>query len=390
MLSIVHILPNDKFSPINIFDGTDSNNTYYCIVDEGVEIAYLDKNRVHAITYKQLLNVCLTMNSHIVILHSLPTSFYGLVLALPAKVKVVWALWGYDMYYGSELYRPIYEMSLYKPLTQKWYNSLYTRPLFRQFTHSFKRIIQYSQFKAKEEAKKQAQIQATEIQNRVLDRIDYCAPIFVNEMDLLAQNPHFRAHYFPFQYSRWHVDDDFGSVDYLEKATFIQLGNSADTAGNMLDVLALLRKREITNTVYLPMAYGDEEYKNAVSDFIDKHKMNAIVQDKMIPYDEYYHILQNCRVAIYGHLRQQASDSIHMSLLRGNKVFMYSESVGYQYYKQTGFYIYNIENDLTAENIADLLDEEQIAHNRKLVLDTVSIEGVTKRVDKFLKDIENA
>ena len=69
---------------------------------------------------------------------------------------------------------------------------------------------------------------------------------------------------------------------------------------------------------------------------------------------------------------------------------MYSESVGYQYYKQTGFYIYNIENDLTAENIADLLDEEQIAHNRKLVLDTVSIEGVTKRVDKFLKDIENA
>ena len=59
-------------------------------------------------------------------------------------------------------------------------------------------------------------------------------------------------------------------------------------------------------------------------------------------------------------------------------------------YKQTGFYIYNIQKDLTSENIADLLDEEQIMHNRKLVLDTVSIEGVTKRVDKFLKDIENA
>lgn len=390
MLTIVHILPNDKFSPINIFDGTESKNTYYCVVGDGEEIAYLDKSRVQAITRNDLLDVCKTMEADVVIFHALPTIFYGFVLAMPDSVKVVWALWGYDMYYGDEPYRPIYEMTLYEPLTQKWYNGLNTKSLFKQFTHSIMRLIRHSQYKAKDEAKRIAQNRAKEYQNRVLERIDYCAPIFINEMDLLAQNPHFQAQYFPFQYSRWHVDDDFGSVDYLAKATYIQLGNSADTAGNMLDVLALLKTRGINNTVYLPMAYGDEAYKIAVSEYINKHKMDAIVQDKMIPYDEYYRILQNCRVAIYGHLRQQASDSIHMSLLRGNKVFMYRDSVGYQYYKKAGFYIYDIENDLTAENIAELLTEEQIAHNRRLVLETVSIEEVTKRVDKSLKEVENA
>lgn len=390
MLSIVHILPNDKFSPINIFDGTESKNTYYCVVDEGEDVAYLDKNRVHAITLKDLFEVCKTIDADIAIFHALPKSSYCLVLTLPARVKVVWALWGYDMYYGSETYRPIYEMTLYKPLTQKWNNRLNQKSLFGQFTHSIMRLVHHTQYKAKEEAKRQALHRAAEYQNRVLDRIDYCAPIFINEMDLLSKNPHFHAQYFPLQYSRWHVDDDFGSTKYLEKTSYIQLGNSADMAGNMLDVLALLKKRGITNTVYLPMAYGDEGYKNAVSDFINEHKMDAIVQDKIIPYDEYYRILQNCRVAIYGHLRQQASDSIHMSLLRGNKVFMYRDSIGYQYYKQAGFYIYNIENDLTSESIAELLTNEQIAHNRRLVLETVSIEEVTKRVDKSLKEIENA
>ena len=390
MMTIVHILPNDKFSPINIFNGTESRNTYYCEVGEGGDIAYLDKSRVQAITHGELLEICKKMEVDMVIFHSLTSQWYDLVLAVPASVKVVWALWGYDMYYANNPYRPIYEMTLFKPLTYRWQNKQEQKPMIKRISHCIKRMIHYSQYKTQKEANKQAKHRAKELQNRVLDKIDYCAPIFINEMKLLAKHPHFHAQYFPLQYSRWHVDDDFGSVDYLEKATYIQLGNSADTAGNMLDVLALLKKRGITNTVYLPMAYGDEEYKNAVSDFISEHKMDAIIQDKMIPYEEYYQILQNCRVAIYGHLRQQASDSIHMSLLRGNKVFMYRDSVGYQYYKRAGFYIYDVESDLTAENIAELLTEEQIAHNRKLVLETVSVEEVTKRVDKSLKEIENA
>lgn len=390
MLSIVHILPNDKFSPINIFDGTESKNTYYCVVGEGSDIAYLDKNRVQSITHEKLLETCKTLEVDMIIFHSLTSQWYNLVLALPTSVKVVWALWGYDMYYANRPYRPIYEMQLFKPRTYRWQSKQDKKPLIKRISHCIKRILYYSSYKQKQRANIEVAQNTQNIQNRVLERIDYCAPIFINEMELLAKNKHFHAQYFPLQYSRWHVNDDFGSVDYLEKATYIQLGNSADTAGNMLDVLALLKKRRITNTVYLPMAYGDEEYKNAVSDFISEHKMDAIIQDKMIPYEEYYQILQNCRVAIYGHLRQQASDSIHMSLLRGNKVFMYRDSVGYQYYKRAGFYIYDVESDLTAENIAELLTEEQIAHNRKLVLETVSVEEVTKRVDKSLKEIENA
>ena len=389
MLSILHILPNEKFSPINVFDGVEANSEYYCPLAEGDNLRYLDSSRVQTTTIQNLCDIVAKKRYDIIIFHSLPNAWYRIVLSVRQEAKVVWAVFGFDMYYADAPYRPICEMQLYQPITERWLEMRASKPLRKRITRAIKNVFHYPAYKEQQRELACTVEKAQNIQNQVLERIDYCAPIFENEVELLKTNPHFHAALMPIQYTRWSKDDNFESHN-LHDATYIQLGNSADPSGNIVDVLDVLQKRKINNTVYLPMAYGEEDYKQSVVNYVNEHKVDAIVQDKMIQFDEYTRIMRNCRVSVFGHIRQQASDSIHMSLLRGNKVFLYKDSVGYQYYKQKGFYVYTIEEDLTSANIQELLTPEQIQHNIDLVLQTVSEEEVTKRVAKTLKEIENA
>lgn len=387
MFSILHILPNDKFSPINIFENLDGYvNDYYCPLKDGESICFLDDSHVKGATESDLCNKVSYGQYDIVIFHSLPTRWYKIVLSVKPTIKVVWILWGYDVYYSNKPYPPICKMELYRPMTARWMKQLKEPHIWGKTRHFIKKIVFYKEFKRKKQRTKDLYERCLDIQNRVLERIDYCAPIFRNEMDLLNVNSYFHADYFPFQYTRWSKNKKYEQAN-LDAASFIQVGNSADPSGNVLDVINLICKRHITNKLYLPLAYGESSYISAIRKFIEKKGIDCLIQDRMLPYEEYCQILENCRVSVFGHIRQQASDTIHMSLLRGNKVFLYRDSIAYQYYKNLGFYVFDLEKELTPESVQDLLSEEKQIHNKELVLETVSIENVVNNVKTKLDEI---
>ena len=387
MLKILHILPNNKFSPVEIFDKTSSDNRYLCPIGEGETIRYLDTNRVEAVSVNDVTQLLKNPDCDMVVFHSLPVHWYRWVLTIPENVLVTWVVWGVEMYTGDGNYPPLCNLDLYKPITKLWMDKVTADPLKTQMAHLWSGIFKSKSVAIRKTERELLKTQCAAYQNRVFARLDYVAPIFFNEMELLAKIPNFRAELLPFQYSKWHRDDEYESPDFSE-STWILLGNSFDPTNNTLDVLQLLKDRKIPNKVYMPMAYGELGYNEVCRAKATKLGLDYTIQDTMIPYDEYYRVQQNCRVAVFAHIRQQASDNIHMSLLRGSKVYMYKDSVGYQYYKQAGFIVFSIEEDLTNENIAQLLTPAERAHNRKLVLDTVSVESSIEHLQAALTKIE--
>lgn len=386
-MKILHILPNNKFSPVEIFDKTSSDNRYLCPIGEGETIRYLDTNRVEAVSVNDVTQLLKNPDCDMVVFHSLPVHWYRWVLTIPENVLVTWVVWGFEMYTGDGNYPPLCNLDLYKPLTKSWMDEITADPWSMQVAHMISGIFKPHVVAERNAKKDLLKTQCLQYQMEVMARLDYVAPIFSNEMDLLAKIPNFKAQMLPFQYSKWHRDDEYESPDFSE-SSWILLGNSFDPTNNTLDVLQLLKERKIPNKVYMPMAYGEMGYNEVCRAKATRLGLDYTIQDTMIPYDEYYRVQQNCRVAVFAHIRQQASDNIHMSLLRGSKVYMYKDSVGYQYYKQAGFIVFSIEDDLTNENIVQLLTPAERAHNRKLVLDTVSVESSIEHLQAALTKIE--
>lgn len=393
MLKILHILPNEKFSPINVFELTDSDNLYLCeLLGEDDEVLYLDKDKVVGCRYSKILEFVKSGNYDVVIFHSLQIAWYDLVLAVPKYKKVVWALWGFDFYSTEKAYAFVKKkLVLYKTLTKQWLDSVTPKMEILPLPIRLKRWIKLNVVKNPLTIEQYQRMRQEEKKDwdyffDVIGRIDYVAPIYDVEIDYLKLIPGFRASYFPMQYSHWSKHDVYDELN-LSDANYILLNNSSDYMGNHLDVIRLLKKRGIANTVYMPMVYGDSGYEKTVADYCQQNGVKRIIQNDMIPYDEYCKVISNSRVAIFGHIRQQASDTIHICLLRGCKVFLYKDSVGYEYFKRKGYFVYTIEKDLTPENIQTLLTKEQVNHNRELVMSTVSIESVADKLQKSLYEL---
>lgn len=388
MLRFLHIVPNEKYIScmIHLWDDLSADCRYICVdtLDEPFYKSFMD--RVEFMTREELVGVLHSNSYDAVVFSSLPISKYTLVLEIPANRIVIWQSVGFDIYSENYPYKSIVSLDLCKPLTKSIVLSRTQKTSWQKIRHALKCVCVPILWYRKLQNSKQQERNAALMQEKVLKRIDYISTVLESEYALIKAHPWVFAKYFHFQYVGLIPNmDDVPVIDF-EKSKYILLGNSGDETNNHLDVLNIIHQRHISNPIYASISYGGEkDYVERVIFDLEKNQDN-IIQTDFMPIETYRNLLLQCRVAVFGHIRQQALGNIGMAMKQGSKVFLYKDSVTYKYYKSLGLYVFTIEDDLTQENIDTPLTQVQIQCNRSFFAHTY--ENVLQSMIVDIQDME--
>ena len=156
----------------------------------------------------------------------------------------------------------------------------------------------------------------------------------------------------------------------------IWVGNSADANGNHVLVYEKLKALPDDIKIMSPISYGDVrfmKYLDAEGQRILGKKFSPLKD--FLPVNEYYEKFLQASAFVFAHYRQCAVGNILMALYFGGKVFLSNNNPLLKMYKESGFYIYSIEDDLTEAFVVSPLDKEKRQSNRELVLTIASHES---------------
>lgn len=298
----------------------------------------------------------------VVVLHSLRSLPIELISKIPSSIRVVWLMWGYDFYNFQ-----VYNSRLIGPLSRKTITP-------RVRAREIKSAVKFCLFERS-------------IYRESLSRIDYFSGVFPYEYDLfmnLSRYPNLKAKPIDFYYgsSKFFVPEEPNNkID--NKFCNVIIGNSGDPRNNTLEAFEILKGALDGNTldkIIVPLSYGSDKV------FIKKVKrrgndlwgMKFIPLDTYMPLNEYLEVVSNCKVAVYYHERQQASDNVLMQLMYGAKVYMSATSLMYKYLKNLGFYIYSLQQDI--DEINEPLPKEYIITNRTILSKHYSSTKLIERV----------
>lgn len=373
-MKILHCVTDDKFidGAISLFEQDDRViNTWCHFVQEPKDRLQLIKNKlVKILPYTEMdkyANQC-----DVIILHSFEALPIEQMENLPNGKKIVWFGWGHDMYEGRT---PIMPIDLYLPKTQKIYDELYGP---KTITKRIKRWIRVNVMRKP--------------YSRIIPRIDYFSGVFPYEYELLQQKqPKFKGKKLDFYYAS---TDFFIKDEYPREITNnrqnIIIGNSAHITNNHADAIDWVAKHvhmQDDSKVILPLSYGSEvNYTNKVKVYAKSRLGDkAYILDSYLPIDEYWSLVSNCKIAIYPHIRQQASDNIFYQLMSGAKVYMTKKSLAYSYLKQLGLVVYSLEDDITTVNEA--LTDADVMKNRQILTDLYSVSKQIERVHNIITEL---
>lgn len=365
-MRIIHCLWDDKFmdGTIRVYENDKRHSNDYVLVKkhpEKYKLKNIKSTKAKIISPKVFLS--LLDNYDVVVLHSFKSLKYSLICEIPKSCKVVWYAWGFDLYSGPYAIIPI---QLYNKETLSYINDHPQNKSLISSTYSF---IQNLHLK------------------KALSRVDYFSGVFAYEYNLVKEyHKCFRAKPVDFYYG----DTDFfikDEVTYdcsIDKKDII-LGNSADPCNNHHDALTAMSKTKLPKDakIIIPLSYaGDADYVNWVKEYAESLFPGQVKPlQSFLPLDEYISLISNCRVAIFYHERQQASDNIFMQMLYGAKVYMSETSLAYKFLKKEGFIVFSLQNDI--ESLMKGLSKEEIIHNREILASRYPEKTILSRVVKI-------
>jgi len=155
--------------------------------------------------------------------------------------------------------------------------------------------------------------------------------------------------------------------DESPKGDFIMVGHSAGIEGNQYEILTRLSNYDISGKILLPLAYGNDDYKNAISRYALSKFQNIEIMEKKLPPEEYYQKLKNVGYCILNVKVQQGIGNITALLWYGVKLFLSIKSSTYLDFKQLGMIIYSIEEDLNEGSLRIRLTENEIKTNKNIL-----------------------
>lgn len=120
---------------------------------------------------------------------------------------------------------------------------------------------------------------------------------------------------------------------YIDKEILIQVGNSATSTNNHIDILKILEKYKKENIkIFLPLAYGDQEYAEKIITYAKNiFGTKVLVQRNMLKMDEYIKEIKKVDIGIFAMTRQQALGNIFMLGMNGAKLYMNRDGQNYKY-----------------------------------------------------------
>lgn len=169
----------------------------------------------------------------------------------------------------------------------------------------------------------------------------------------------------------------------------IWVGNSADPNGNHVWVFQMLMDYSDEIKVLSPISYGDPRFMKYIDNEGRRILGSKFVPLKdFLPVNEYYAKFLQANAFVFGHFRQCAVGNILMAMYFGGKVFLSNRNPLLKMYKNSGFVVYSIEDDLNEEFARAPLSGEQRKRNRELVLSIASYESSINQLKHVFGNIK--
>lgn len=354
MITILHVIQDNKFNAIlKRFESDDrlANKKVLILPKKDYKFIFLKNTEdIKLLYYKKDIKRFFSEEKYDAVwFHSLDDIYYRLIKYIPSGKKIVWWTWGWDIYDSFYGLKPLLEIDLYKPQTAKLIDNRITAKKW------IKELIKKYLFKFYYKG----------LQNEVLGRIDYFVPVIPIEYKLMSQNPNFHAEEFYFP----EVKNRAPLPDPVEKDNngIILLGNSATYSMNHVDIIESLKHIGLKNRkMVVPLNYGDAGCSDVVKKALVSYDGEAITLDQFMPKEEYLELINSCSYAIFGMMRQQAMANVYYCLKRGIKVFLYKDSIPYQYLKDIGAVVFAIE-EITLEFLQKPVSVQDTVHNRFVI-----------------------
>ena len=105
--------------------------------------------------------------------------------------------------------------------------------------------------------------------------------------------------------------------------------------------------------------------------------------EDFIPKEEYFRIIDQCGVAIFGHVRQQAVGNISHMLLKGKKVFLYKDSIIYKSFTSLNYKLFSLEDDLNPSIFQSSLPIVDQMSNFQLIKDRNNYSTYIENLQQF-------
>lgn len=371
-MKILHCLWDDKFmdGTIRVYESDKRQLNEFVLITEnpeGYSFKYIKSPLAKVISLNQF--VTQVNNYDVIVLHSFACLDNKTISKIPRNIKVVWYSWGFDIYSG---HYPIVPLDLYYRETKIFVDSQKTNI-----------GIKNKLFELKERFTLE----------KALERVDYFSGVFPYEFGLIKKyHSRFKARLVDFYYGdvNFFIKDTI-SNDVEHGKSSVIIGNSADPRNNHHDALTILSKIKLPkeSNIIIPLSYaGSSEYIQWVKKYAETlfpGRVKALLN--YLPLQEYLDLTSHCKVAIFYHERQQASDNIFMQMMYGAKVYMSETSLAYQYLKEEGFVVFSLQSEFNT--LFDDISDDIVMKNRRLLCEKYSEHTIRERVLNINQQIES-
>lgn len=220
---------------------------------------------------------------------------------------------------------------------------------------------------------------------RSICAMDYIATVFKGDYEHIIHHTRATARFKMFSYVSYQqlIGEEMRSKFRIGNA--IMVNHNADPILNHFEVLEVLAKKKLSNKVYLPLAYGDAKYADAIKKEATKFLgEKAEIQDQFIPLSLYNQNLFQLGYAIFNNQIQKGFGNILVLIWIGVKVFLREENAVYCAFKEWGIHVFSIQHDLPAEAFDTFLSKTQVLENRQVVEEKFSEEKLELFYREFL------
>jgi len=218
-----------------------------------------------------------------------------------------------------------------------------------------------------------------------IKRVRFISSYIKGDYELCKDLYHTKAKYFKSWYP-YTIDEKVINAVHVERQSTgtktLVIGNSADPGNYHLEILEKLLKYKDENIkIYIILSYGGtKDYVDKVvyyAEIIFGAKVECIT--KYLAFDDYVQLLRNTDICIFNHNRQQGLGNINLMLAIQKKVYIRRIATPYQYFNDLGIKIYDTDaiGDISFDELISVSDKE-LKSNKDLIVEDLNIENINE------------
>lgn len=316
-----------------------------------------------------------------IVLHSMNPGFARELIKIKPTIPVCLIPWGYELYERAGL-----GYSLYAPKTLNFLKHRDPLFKFKRWCKKYRifRSVYYQLIQRNED-----------IDSKMYDSFRLVTHLATwIRPDFLLFQSHFNSKVIHFEFPFIRIDQYLFGEDQAilnHDARHVLLGNSNSATSNMLDAIPIIAPYiEKSQKVYVTLSYGKQPGHRKEVILAGKSKLNGrfIPVVDFLPGTEFIALLKGCIAGVFNHYRQQAMGTMIAMLYLGSRIYLSEKNPILTFLKDSGFYIFSLEQDFKNNLWAPLSSTERF-HNRSLIHKKFNRLAVNKQLTHLINTLCN-